>query len=309
MIVSFALACRTVAASEPTVIFSTGFEPSEGYDAGFTLAGQNGWTSFGSGGNGMVSNYFQGFGQQAFIGYFPPAQKDDTLNVWKPINFSPASPAQPLVKFSVVMEIADSTNGQYDDFRWSVYNTNAMRLFTLDFDNASLRISYALDDNAGYVPTNLAFTNNGAYDLVITMNFARNLWSASLNDVLVINSKPITTIGSALNLGDVDAVWAIRRVGFPGDNYMFFDNYKITAEPAPSIPPTLQPLARLPDGQFQMRLFGEPGLRYAIDASTNLISWVGITTNAMPSNGVIDLFDLDARNLSNRFYRARQVSP
>ena len=34
------------------------------------------------------------------------------------------------------------------------------------------------------------------------MDFRRNLWTAYLSDVVIVNSRPITTSGAALNLGD-----------------------------------------------------------------------------------------------------------
>lgn len=291
-------------AAAPEVIYRTGFEFEEGYDPQFTLAGQNGWLSFGSGGNGLVTNFFEGFGQQAYVGFAPPQNNEDLLSVWRPIDLAPIPPDQTLITFSVLMQIDDSENGQFDDFRWSVYNTNEARLFTIDFDNAALLISYGLDDDKGFVATGLAFDNQGTYELKVTMNFARNLWSASLNDVVIVNSKPITTTGAALNLGDIDAVWAIRRPGSPGDNFMLFDNYTITGAPGDSIPPRLEQ-QRLEDGQFILWVFGEPGSNYAIEASTNLTDWQTIQVITAPSGGVFEVRDPAAADHGHRFYRAR----
>jgi hypothetical protein len=286
------------------VIHSTGFEAEEGYDAQFQLIGQNNWIGFGSGGNGLLANFFEGLGQQAYIGFAPPAPKDEVFNVWRPIGL-PAIPSnQPIVKFSVLMQIMDSTNGQYDDFRWSVYNTNGARLFTLDFDNSALQISYGLDDDAGFVPTGLGFDNEGSYELALTMNFARNFWSASLNDSVIVNSKPITTTNAALNLGDIDAVWSIRKMGAAGNNFMVFDNYRITAESSRSIPPRVLPLGLSTSGQFQLRVFGEAGLNYVIEASANLAQWEPIKIISAPAGGAFDFQDPDAARLGHRFYRA-----
>src|SRR5580765_6609135 len=62
-----------------TLVFSTGFEVSEGYDEGFTLVGQNGWVSSGSGGNGILTNFFEGEGQQGFIGFTSPTNSSDAF--------------------------------------------------------------------------------------------------------------------------------------------------------------------------------------------------------------------------------------
>ncbi|MHB8520036.1 MAG: hypothetical protein ACYDH9_04695 [Limisphaerales bacterium] len=295
------------AGAQPSVIYSTGFEVAERYDTNLTLVGQNGWVaSISSGGNGLLTSFFEGYGQQAFIGFSPPDGTNDTLNIWRPINYVPSGTNATLVKFSVLMSIADSTDGQFDDFRWSVYNISGTRLFTLDFDNATFLVSYALDDTKGFVSTGTTFTNGSLYALVITMDFKRNLWSATVNNLSVVNAKPITATNSVLNLGDIDAVWAIHRRGSPGDNYMLFDNYEVTAETVPSIPPTLETVTRLANGQFLLRIFGEPGISYAVEASTNLVDWTPRTTLSA-SDGVMDYLDTNAPAASQSFYRAHSV--
>jgi hypothetical protein len=254
-----------------------------------------------------VADHFPGFGQQAYIGFERPLDTNDITNVWRPINLAPIPTGQTLITFTALMQIVDSTNEQYDDFRWSVYNTNEARLFTLDFEGSSLAVSYALDDGLGFVPTGLQYAPGEIYDLKIVMNFARNLWSASLNGLVVVNAKPITSACAALNLGDIDAVWAIRRPASPGDNFMVFDEYIITADDLPSIPPTLEFLP--PDTAIQrtIRVYGEPGLRYAIEASPDLQHWEPIQVISAPADGIFDVPDGNTGAMSNRFFRAWQV--
>ena len=283
--------CARLCAASPTTVFHTGFEAAEGYSTQSDLDGQNGWTKFGSGGNGVLDNFFAGYGQQAYIGFTPPANADDTLNVWRPINLAPVPANTPLVQFSVLMAVMDSSNGRRDDFRWSVYNTNGYRLFSLDFDGVSLDISYVLDDGAGFVATGRNFARATIYELIVLMDFSRNQWSATLDDAVLVNAKPITTVGSALHLGDVDAVWSIRVPGSPGDNYLLFDEYLITAAPAVAAPPVLQHKARLAGGEFLLRLFGDPGVTLVIDASSDLQNWTPVKTNTVPNDGVFDFLD------------------
>src|SRR6185436_10045125 len=119
--------------------------------------------------------------------------------------------------FSVLMQIDPTSSTNHDDFRWSAYNSEGNRFFSLDFDGVTKTVNYGLDDGMGFFSTATAFEKSQAYDLVITMNFKRNLWSATLNGLPVVNAKPITKVGSALNLGDIDAVWVIRAPDAPGD--------------------------------------------------------------------------------------------
>jgi hypothetical protein len=215
------------------------------------------------------------------------------------------------VEFSVLMSILDSSFARYDDFRWSVYNTNGNRLFTLDFDNDNFTISYALDDGKGFISTGSKFKSQLMYEFHIQMDFAKNRWSARLDNMQLATNQPITTIGSALNLGDVDAVWAIRSSGNPGDNYMLIDNYRIVARNAPTdnqpAPFNLSVTTKVAGGPCVLRLVGDPLKSYAIEATTNWVTWTPIKTNTASTDGAFDFVDLDAGALPNRFYRARFV--
>ncbi|MDB6108682.1 MAG: hypothetical protein JWR69_432, partial [Pedosphaera sp.] len=53
------------------------------------------------------------------------------------------------------------------------------------------------------------------------------------------------------------------------------------------------------NGQFSLTLTGVPGFNYTIQASTNLVNWVPLGTNASP----FTLVDTNASSFSRRFYR------
>ena len=59
----------------------------------------------------------------------------------------------------------------------------------------------------------------------------------------------------------------------------------------------------LPNGQFQFVVAGEPGPRYAVEISEDLVHWTAAasapTTNASPA-----IFDPAAGGFNRRFYRA-----
>ncbi len=302
--------CLTVWTSLGTItnVYVTGFEASEGYSTNYTLAGQAGWLGEGSGGNGLVNNFFPGEGQQAYLGYWPPLRTNEQQTaVWKPLNFEPLRAGLPLVRFSVLMRIEDSTtaNGQYDNFQWQFYNRQTNRLFTLDFDNYYLDISYRLDGTNNWVTTTVKFTNGVAELLVVEMDFAANRWSATFGGRLIATHQPLTTTGAELSLGEIDAVWVYYNPARPGDNYMLFDNYRVTAEArAPAA--RLLLMERSPSGHVWLRLYGQPSARYVIEAAPALPSatWTPLRTNASP-DGIIDFIDTTAVHAPSRFYRAR----
>jgi hypothetical protein len=59
-------------------------------------------------------------------------------------------------------------------------------------------------------------------------------------------------------------------------------------------------------GQTSLRLNGQSGSRFAIEASTNLINWTALKTNLV-SDGTFDYVDTTATALARRLYRARWV--
>ena len=254
-----------------------------------------------------MDNFFDGEGQQAFIGLHPPESEEtvEFYSLLRLVNISDFPEGAPLIKFKVTMEIVDSTNNERDNFRWSAYNIKGDRLFSVDFDNETKAISYALDDEKGLIGTEFTFDHLGNYDLDITMNFHRNTWCATLNDTVIINAQPLTTKDAELTLSDIDAVWAIFKPESPGDNYMLFDNYSITRENLPSIPAKVETQGILPGGKFVLRVFGEPDTEYQIEATTDFVEWTPIKEGkTSATDGTLDIIDQDAGNFVSRFYRA-----
>lgn len=286
------------------VLYETRFEKSEGFDEALSLIGQGGWVGYGSGGNGLVSDFFAGEGQHAFVGFVAPTNNGDFLNVWRPVNYVPGATNSPKVRFSVLMSVEDSSaRANRDDFRWSVYNARGDRLFSLDFDNDSLGINYLLDDGK-FVATGRSFTNSQSYLLEVRMDFSTNRWSASLGGIGLTTNLPITTASAPLDFGDVDAVWAIRTPGSPGDNFMVFDNYRVEAETAETVRPSVEALGLLPNKDFVVRCRGATGVAYILQGSEDLKSWTPLKTNSIPVDGYFD--HADKAGVSRRFYRLLQ---
>ncbi len=254
--------------SQSQIIYQTGFEPEEGYDLQYTLAGQLGWQAEGTGGNGLIKDTFQGLGNQAYIGFWPPENNDEGyINLWRPIE-TPTAEIK-VIRFSVVMMIADSEDNQRDEFRWSIYNSETKRLASVDFDNHSQTINYELDDGEGFRDTGFSFERDTAYDLTIDIDFPENNWDAKIGDVYITENQPLTTSNAKLELGDISAVWVLREIGKPGENFMVFDDYKIEEKPITNPPNnglSIEMINDLPVMTF------EPG-KYLLQSSSDLKSW------------------------------------
>lgn len=289
-------------ASSPTILYSTGFEDPP-FEMGVTLADQGGWLGDASGGNQIFAGYFPDLGQHALVGFSEPDEEVASVSVWRPINFDPIAAGQPVVMFRVTMAIVDSENPLLrDSFRWSVYNTNTARLFSLDFDNSDLSIAYLLDDDHGFVITPFLFERDGLYELVVTMHFGNNRWSATLNDEIFVTDLPITTQNADLDLGDISAVWIMAAGNQQfGNNYMVFDDY--TIETATVAPPRFHLIERQTNGEVLLRLSVDPGSTYTIDASSDLAFWVPIHTNTADGT-TFEFLDTAAGDHAQRFYRA-----
>jgi hypothetical protein len=57
---------------------------------------------------------------------------------------------------------------------------------------------------------------------------------------------------------------------------------------------------------LNLQLSGMPGKSYVLEASTNLVNWVPLSTNQAPST-VLNLTDPSISGFPYRFYRAVQL--
>lgn len=293
----------------PVIVYRTEFEFAEGYRTTANLAGQNNWVAAGTGGNGILTNALPGQGQQAYVGFSPPTAPDDYVALFRPLNFTPLESGLPLVRFTVLMNLNDSTTGGRDSFRWSVYNTNATRLLTLDFDNETLGICYQLEAGTNFINTGYTFANGATYRLEVILNFRRNRWSAYLGDTEIVTLQPITTQNTPLTLGDIAAVYFVHNPASPGDNYMVFDDYTVAAEPIANTNPRLQAVAYDRAGPFTFRAFVEPLLRHTLEVSDDLRQWRFLADYTSP-DASFDFRDTTAQPGDRaRFYRIRSPNP
>ncbi len=72
---------------------------------------------------------------------------------------------------------------------------------------------------------------------------------------------------------------------------------------------SLSALAVSAPGQFVLRLAGELGRIYVLQASTNFLDWLPVFTNRPAADGAFDFTDTEAGTFGQRFYRGVELLP
>jgi len=127
--------------------------------------------------------------------------------------------------------------------------------------------------------------------------FAFNVgFNGSLGNVTL--TTPIVAIAATPDGG---GYW---NVGQDGSVFTFGDAAYLPVSPPP--PPVINSVSLTPGTGIQIVLTASSNLTYAIQASTNLVTWTTLT-NLLNSGGTFQFTDSDPPTFSQRFYRARWV--
>lgn len=214
-------------------LYDTDFE-SFPYGAG-TLVGVDGWV-----GNNTLFGYmhgvidaFEGMGQAGYLGYYP-WMGSSPVSVYRPVNFQPIAQGRPVVYFSTTFALVDSDNGYYDAFAFTFYNRSGYALASIYLDNASLHI-YRFDGN-DLIDTGELFQNGIVGDLLVTVDFATNLWSATLGGQTLFTNQTFHAAGQTRDLNMVAVQWYVANAIYSGNNFLLFDDFSIAAAPVLALP-------------------------------------------------------------------------
>lgn len=247
---------------------------------GNTLNGFDGWVDTDP--NSGTSGIFEPGtgGQAAWIGYNPTSKS--YVSLYRTVNV-PSSIG--VVEFSVDLRIVDSTSARdyhRDDFSFVLCNTGGDDFGEILFDNETQKI-WRWDGGEQYVDTDHSFVRGADYTLSVTMDLANNKWSAYLGDQLIFKDATLNSTGRARNLASVDVVWSPQLQGFSGDNFMVFDNYRLsTAKQTPVIVSASEAQAKVGEPfTYKITATNAPHLSFnatglpsglTVDSSTGLIT-------------------------------------
>ncbi|MES2657566.1 MAG: adenylate/guanylate cyclase domain-containing protein [Verrucomicrobiota bacterium] len=224
-----------------TPLFHSGFEATEGYQAGQSVIGREGWMRGGwqgqltTGGEGVAAGLFPGSAQQAFIGGVPGERTPAVhASLRRNVLFSPTPDGPSVVEMAWSQRLTDSTNGVRNSFEWLFHNQRSQLLGGLMFDNATLKIMSRRPDNR-LTDTGLSFERDRVYPVKLQLDFRANTWSAEIGNA-TLGPLPLADSGLAMNLGNLAVTWWSRGNTPPdpggqltGDNRMAFDDLEITA--------------------------------------------------------------------------------
>lgn len=287
------------------LLYATDFSE---FDSGEdTLAGIEGWAGDlpGFGLHGIVDSVIPGAGRSAYLGLNHSSQ--DFVAVWRPLNLDPVGRGTPRIEFSVTIGIVDSTNRAYDNFFVTFLNQADELLASINFDNAKLLVF--LDDATTVSNTEFEFVPDTYYNLVVSIDFAANTWSASMDGDSLFESRRFHGGDRALNLGAVAAEWLITDLADPGNNWMVFDDWSVAAPDGPAVlSPRIERIYFESDGALVLEWTGQVGVRYQVHFSDDLLTWRTDLPNSTfeettPETGIRFRDETAASTEGQRFYR------
>lgn len=305
------IGCTAASSAAETILYSTDFSDFEIGDD--LLVGTDEWmgTNQDEGIHGTIEGTFTDGNIAGTLGFGIPKFTDDNFiaSIWRPINVDPVA-KDSLVQFSTDMAIIDSDNELYDSFYISVVNQNADMLASVVFDNTIESFGIWRYDGVrdGFHDTSVSYEHATVYNLSFTVDFANNLWSASLDNISLFDDALLTETNFEKNLGDVSAEWEVNDPDNAGTNWLYFDNWtvsEITENSSPAI--TFTPsITRGPNKRVRLNWPANAGETFQVEYSDNLQTWkedLAGSSVTVGGNGGARFVDASATTIPVRYYR------
>lgn len=299
---SFVITTAILSRASGDVLFSSGFETTEGYVAGNdTIIGTNHWlgtTSAGTGRSGIdaeSAHGVPGLGNAGWIGgnTTPVVWAGNSTNVRRPVipeapfDYAPLSSGKEVVFISALVGIKDSSGAaplKRDNFELFIMNGAATAtgsgdvLAAIQFDNTTLTdgspqqvvrrtLSSTGTKALSYVSTGAYFIYDTMQLLTVRINFRTNLWTATLDGVPLFNDIPFYEGSGALNLGAVGFRMFFGSAVYRAPNYTCTggDNYLLFDDLAVQADALTDPVF----SAFEKKLSGSAALTWNAEAGYN----------------------------------------
>jgi len=303
------------------VLYETGFD--EFTEGANNLSGSNGWLSTlnGQSVHGIDDEIIPGLGKSAFLGFTRPASNQTQIvTVFRPVNYDPVAEGKPIIEFEALIGIADSQDdpdtqfidesSREDRFIISVYNVSLQLLASVIYDNRTNTYGLYRTNGSQSFDTGFEFVIEEPQFLFFRIDFENNTWSASLDGAPLFTDALFTSTGRTRDLGTIAAEWDISNRFQPGDNWMLFDDWIITANArsgnAPTEPFTISKVERTAADEVKLTYPADAGCTYRVQFSTDLKEWQDLPSSpvvASETNPAAIHTDPAPPATGSRFYR------
>jgi len=256
-------------------------------------------------------------GKTAGLGASQPSTR--RISILKPLNHDHTLTGENIIEIESLIAIRDSQNDRYDDFYFSVFNSEGARLAAIRFDNQNSdepnsQFGIWREDGVSQFDTQVNFIHEELYDLFIRINLESNTWSADLGGIPLFTNDPFSSQSEASrNLGIVGYEWQLTSASLAlyGSNFLFVGDLRVTSRDEIAEPVSLAILPS-PNG-VALEWQGKGGFSYQVEYSTDLKTWLDDFPNSLLSSGLssgtITFTDASSPQAQERFYRVITKAP
>jgi len=212
-------------------LYSTDFS-SLPFQENMEWAGRDGWlgqNTNNANDDFIIDNSMGGL--TGFLG-FDNGTNETLIGVYRNFFYDPVAEGNPIVTISTSLGISESTSGSSDTFQLVIFNnTSSEILGSISFDTSTGKILRS--DGTNTVDTTVSYPNPGYFSVVITIDFATNVWSLKMNGGTVFSGVTFSDPANMydLDLGSTDFRWIPTNPAASGDNFLGVDNYTVAANP------------------------------------------------------------------------------
>ena len=273
--------------SSASILYETDFENfTPGAD---NLVGTDGWVATVTGQelHGIDDEIISGLGNSAYLGFFRPASNStQTVTVFKPLTYDPIAAGEPIVEFETLIGIAaskDDPDTQFvdestreDRFLLTVYNIDGEPLASVIYDTRSNTFGLYRNNGSASFDTGFEFVIDEPQFLYFAIDMENNTWSATLDGAPIFTNALFNGTGRDRTLGTIAAEWNITNRFNPGDNWMLFDDWIVTAKARTTTftePFEIKKVERTADQKIQFTYPADAGCTYTVQSSTDLKTW------------------------------------